>query len=71
MRFLAKRLRQTLGPGDRVLEKLGTKVHNPEEIAKAAIAERDRLFPADHPNRGKPVRKRIALMLATTKETDS
>jgi hypothetical protein len=66
--FLAKRLRQTLRPGDIALEKVGEKVPNAELIAMAAIAERDRLFSQFHPNAGKPVRERISLMLSATEE---
>lgn len=62
---LARRLRNTLDPGKAVLEGIAKSglVENPEQIELAAIADLDKLFPDAHPQKGKPLRKRIQIAL--------
>ena len=63
VRRLARRLRNTLKPGQDILEKLSGRVPGAEQIELDAIAELDRLFPEKHPNAGKPLRERISIAL--------
>jgi hypothetical protein len=59
VKFLARRLRQTLEPGQRALEALSKQVPGSEEIERNATRDGDRYFHWKHPNKGKLYRQRI------------
>jgi len=70
VKFLARRLRQTLEPGLAALGEMAKQVLSADQFAADSIAAGDNLFPQDHPNAGKPLRERIRLILEKTNDAD-
>jgi hypothetical protein len=66
VKFLAKRLQQTLSPGKRALEALAPDIAAADEIERNALKEPDATFADKHPNAGKTIRERIAILLGTS-----